>query len=43
MPENNICSYLDRFVGITRLPKNVSVVYMHAHELVFNSDVSAHL
>ena len=32
MPENNLWSNLDGLVGITRLPKNVSVVYMYAHE-----------
>ena len=32
MSENNLSSNLDGFVSITRLPKNVSVVYMYAHE-----------
>ena len=32
MSENNLSSNLDGFVWITRLPKNVSVVYMYAHE-----------
>ena len=41
MSENNLASNLDRFVWITCLPKNLSVVYMHIHER--NSDVSAHL
>ena len=32
MSENNHSSKLDGFARITRLPKNVSVVYMYAHE-----------
>ena len=32
MSENNLSSNLDRFVSITSLPKNVSVVYMYVHE-----------
>ena len=32
MSENNLSSKLDGFARITRLPKNVSVVYMYAHE-----------
>ncbi len=32
MSENNLSSNLDGFVWITRLPKHLSVVYMHAHE-----------
>ena len=32
MSENNLSSHLDGFVRIIRLPKNVSGVYMYAHE-----------
>ena len=32
MSENNLSSKLDRFVGITHLPNNLSVVHMYAHE-----------
>ena len=33
MSENKLSSNLDGFVSITRLPKNVSVVYMYIHEI----------
>ena len=32
MSENNISSNLDGFVWVTHLPKNLSVVYLYAHE-----------
>ena len=35
MSENNLSSNLDGFVWITRLLKNMSVVYMYAHERNF--------
>ena len=41
MSENNLSLDLDGFVWTTRLSKNLSVVYMYAHQK-FNSDVSAH-
>ena len=42
MSGNNLSSNLDGFVWITRLPKNISVVYMYAHQRNL-TDVSAHL
>ena len=32
MSENNLSSDLDWFIWITRLPKNVSVLYVYSHE-----------